>query len=245
MTPLYELSDIEHRRVGPTVPAIDRLELQPGRFYALTGANGAGKSTLLHLLALLDRPSRGELRIDGQSLPGSNRRLYRLRREITLVHQAPFLLAGTVADNLAFGLKLRGLPRRERNRRALWALQTVGLGDFGERRANRLSGGEIQRIALARALALKPRVLLLDEPTTGLDEASAAAFEGLLANLRDQGLSLVIASHDRALVQRLGAEEIRLAEGRILGRPLADSTHHRLAVAGSSLCLNPSKMPGR
>ena len=88
-------------------------------------------------------------------------------------------------------------------------------------------------------------MLLLDEPTTGLDEASAAAFEGLLANLRDQGLSLVIASHDRALVQRLGAEEIRLAEGRILGRPLADSTHHRLAVAGSSLCLNPSKMPGR
>ncbi|MDX9708798.1 MAG: ABC transporter ATP-binding protein [Trichloromonas sp.] len=245
MTPLYELNRIEHRREGRTVLAIDRLELQPGHFYALTGANGAGKSTLLHLLALLERPSGGELRFDGQTLPGSNHHLCRLRREITLVHQAPFLLAGTVADNLAFGLKLRGLPRRERNRRTLWALQTVGLGDFGERRVGRLSGGEIQRVALARALALRPRVLLLDEPSTGLDESSAAAFEGLLAGLRDQGLSLVMASHDRALVQRLGAEEIRLAEGRILGHPLADSTSHRLAVSGSSLCLNPSKMPGR
>lgn len=245
MTPLYELNQIEHRRQGRTVLAIDRLELLSGRFYALTGANGAGKSTLLHLLALLDRPSRGELRIDGQVLPGRDSLLYRLRREITLVHQAAFLLSGTVADNLAFGLKLRGLSRRERNRRTLWALQTVGLGDFGERRANRLSGGEIQRVALARALALKPRVLLLDEPTTGLDESSAAAFEGLLAGLRDQGLSLVMASHDRALVERLGAEEIRLAEGRILGHPVSDPINHRLAVAGSSLCLNPSKMPGR
>jgi tungstate transport system ATP-binding protein len=245
MTPLYELNRIEHRREGRTVLAIDRLELQPGRFYALTGANGAGKSSLLHLLALLARPSRGELRVDGQALPNRDRLLYRLRREITLVHQAAFLLSGTVADNLAFGLKLRGLPRRERNRRTLWALQTVGLGDFGDRRANCLSGGETQRVALARALALKPRVLLLDEPTSGLDESSAADFEGLLANLRDQGMSLVMASHDRALVQRLGAEEIRLAEGRILGHPVSDSTNHRLAAAGSSLCLNPSKMPGR
>ena len=245
MTPLYELNQIEHRRGGRTVLAIDRLELLPGRFYALTGANGAGKSTLLHLLALLDRPTGGELRVDGQTSPGSNRRLCRLRREITLVHQSAFLLSGTVADNIAFGLKLRGIDRRERERRTLWALQVVGLPDFAERPTRRLSGGEGQRVALARALALKPRVLLLDEPTSGLDEKSAAAFENLLATLHDQGLSLVMAGHDRALVQRLGAEEIRLAEGRILGHPVSDSTNHRLAVAGSSPCLNPSKMPGR
>ncbi len=245
MTPLYELNNIEHLRGNRAVLQIDRLELQPGMLYALTGANGAGKSTLLQLLALLERPTSGELRIDGRLLPVQDRHICRLRREITLVHQSAFLLSGTVAVNLAFGLKLRGLTRRERERRTLWALQTVGLDGFAERRVNQLSGGEVQRVALARALALDPKVLLLDEPTAGLDGDSALAFERLLVNLRDQGLSMVISSHDPALVQRLEAEEIHLVGGRILGHPCPDSEPNRLTAAGSPLCLNPLKMQER
>ncbi len=245
MTPLYELNNIEHRRGNCTVLQIDRLELQSGRLYALTGANGAGKSTLLQLLALLERPTSGELQIDGRALPLQDRHLCRLRRDITLVHQSAFLLSGTVAVNLAFGLKLRGLNRRERERRTLWALQTVGLADFAERRVNQLSGGEVQRVALARALALNPRVLLLDEPTAGLDGDSALAFERLLTSLRDQGLSMIMASHDPALVQRLEADEIHLVGGRILGHPRSFSESNRLTAAGSPLCLNPLKMQER
>ncbi len=241
MTPLYELNNIEHRRGNQSVLQIDRLELQAGRLYALTGANGAGKSTLLQLLALLERPTSGTLRVDGLPLPLQDRHLCRLRRDITLVHQSAFLFSGTVAANLAFGLKLRGLTRRERERRTLWALQTVGLAGFAERRGNQLSGGEVQRIALARALALNPRILLLDEPTAGLDGDSALAFEGLLARLRDQGLSMVMSSHDPPLVQRLGAEEIRLVQGRILGQPCSNNKSNRLTATGSPLCLNPLK----
>ncbi len=245
MSPLYELNNIEHRRGNQVVLQIDHLELQRGRFYALTGANGAGKSTLLQLLALLERPTSGELRVNGHLVPQQDRHLCSLRRGITLVHQSSFLFSGTVAANLVFGLKLRGLTRRDRERRTLWALQTVGLDDFAERRVNQLSGGEIQRVALARALALNPRVLLLDEPTAGLDGYGAPAFERLLVSLRDQGVSMVIASHDPTFVQRLCAEEIHLVGGRILGHPCSFSETHRLTTAGSSLCLNPLKMQER
>ncbi len=242
MTPLFALRNIEQRRGAKPVLNIDRLELMPGRLYTLTGPNGAGKSTLLQLLALLEKPSGGDLRLDGEPLPSRRGLLGRLRREVTLVHQSPYLFSGTVAANLGFGLRLRGLSRPERQRRILWALQTVGLGGFEDRRARQLSGGEAQRVALARALVLKPRVLLLDEPTAGLDAESAAVFEGVIATLRGQGLSIIMSTHDPTLSARLDAEEIRLAHGRIVDRPCSDSEKNRFALTGSSSCLHPLKM---
>ncbi len=239
MTPLFALQNIEQRRGAKAVLNIERLELMPGRLYALTGPNGAGKSTLLQLLALLERPSGGELLVDGAPLPGRRGHFNRLRRQLTLVHQAPYLLSGTVAGNLAFGLKLRGVAAGERRRRIFRALQAVGLVGYEERRASQLSGGEIQRVALARALVLEPRVLLLDEPTAALDAASAAIFEKVIVSLCAQGRSIILSTHDPELIVRLGAEEIRLARGRIEGRACPRTQTNQ---PGSIPCLLPLNM---
>jgi len=213
MQPLMTLSNIEHRQGGFSL-AIDRLELQAGRIYALCGPNGAGKSTLLRLLALLEEPQAGELRFAGTVVRGAETQL-ELRRQVTLVHQSPYLLAGSVGDNLAFGLRLRGLGATERQRRIAEALAAVGLQGFELRPVHELSGGEAQRVALARALALQPKLLLLDEPTAGLDREQQPAFERWLTTLPQTGMTLVIATHDPHQPRRLGAEVIRLRAGRL------------------------------
>ncbi|NIQ98432.1 MAG: ABC transporter ATP-binding protein [Desulfuromonadales bacterium] len=242
MKPIFSLSGIEKRYGSRTALCIERLQLVAGRLYCLTGPNGAGKSTLLSLLALLESPCRGKLAIDGRPLPdrGASRR--QLQRQITLVHQSPFLLSGSVGRNIRYGLKLRGLNRREQNRRLLWALQTVGLAGFAHRRARALSGGEQRRVALARALALKPKILLLDEPMTGLDSRSSANLERILDNLRRQGLTIILSTHDDTLAARLAGDEIRLRDGRLVGETPANSERSYPALTESTLCLNPLKM---
>jgi len=213
MPPLIALSKIEHRQ-GAFRLAIDRLELQAGQIYALCGPNGAGKSTLLRLLALLEEPQQGEVHFCGVAVTGAGSAV-ELRRQVTMVHQSPYLLAGSVGDNLAFGLRLRGIGAKERQQRIAEALAAVGLQGFEQRPVGELSGGEAQRVALARALALRPKLLLLDEPTAGLDREQQPAFERWLASLPQTGMTLVIATHDPHQPRRLGAEVIRLRSGRL------------------------------
>lgn len=242
MKPLFSLHNIEKHYGNRRALAIDRLDLHPGRLYCLTGPNGAGKSTLLSLLSLVEAPCRGELFFGGQPLPKGGVARRHLLQGITLVHQSPFLLCGTVARNIRYGLKLRGLSRREQNRRLLWALQTVGLAGFEQRQCHELSGGEQHRVALARGLALKPKVLLLDEPTSGLDEESCRSLEAIIDSQRRQGVSVILSTHDATLPRRLGGEQIRLAGGRIDGQPGLAEPNRIINPQGSSLCLNPLKM---
>ena len=214
MRPLLILNDLVFRRDDFTL-MIDRLELRQGEIYLLHGPNGSGKSTLLHLLALLLIPAEGEICYQGVSVLSAQER-QRLRRQITLVEQSPFLFNTSVYQNLAFGLRLRDVHGDLQRRRITHALQAVGLEDFENRRAKELSGGETRRVALARAMVLRPQLLLLDEPTAGLDSESLPVFERCLSTLPDQGTTVVIASHDADQQRRLGGTSLYLDRGQLV-----------------------------
>lgn len=195
---------------------IEHLALEPGRIYILSGPNGAGKSTLLNTLALLHRPRRGTLRFADEELNWSGAQLRRLRRRVTLVHQNPYLFSGSIQHNLAMGLSLRGIHGYEQRRRIEQSLAAVGLSGFAKRKARELSGGETRRVALARALALHPELLLLDEPTANLDSTTIATFEQVIQGLPSQGITVVMASHDPGQPRRMNAELLRLGGGRLV-----------------------------
>jgi tungstate transport system ATP-binding protein len=214
MDSMLNLSDIVFHRDDFTL-RIDRLELLPGQLYLLHGPNGSGKSTLLHLLALLLLPVGGEIRFKGVAVKDSRER-QRLRRQITLVEQSPYLFNSSVYQNLAFGLRLRDVRGDLQRRRIAQALQAVGLEGFEHRRASALSGGETRRVALARAMALRPQLLLLDEPSAGLDQDTLPIFERCLTTLPDQGTTVVIASHDVDQQRRLGGTSLYLDRGRLV-----------------------------
>jgi putative ABC transport system ATP-binding protein len=177
------------------------------------GPSGSGKSTLLRLLNRLDEPDEGEVRLDGSPLPSLPVR--ELRRRVVLVGQQPAPFPGTVDENIAYGPRLQGLAASEVARRVRDTLQKVGLpDDLRLRPADRLSVGQQQRVCLARALALQPEALLLDEPTAPLDPASAGGILKLVRGLQqDTGLTVVYVTHRLADAQFLGGNVLFLSEG--------------------------------
>ena len=215
MSTCYQLNSVRTVYGSRTVLDIERLTIRCGSLYLLTGANGAGKSTLLSHLALLSPPTAGELRFGEETVRWQNGALLRMRREVTLVHQSPYLFAGSVTANVAYGLKLRGVRGDEQKRRVDEALALVGLDGFDHRRSRELSGGEAQRVALARALALQTRVLILDEPLANVDRATAELLEGVIVSLPARGTTVIMTTHDPEHTGRLGGERIHLAAGRL------------------------------
>lgn len=213
MDPLLTLKGMLIRR-GDFALQIERLELHPGQIYLLHGANGAGKSTLLHVLALLLPPEQGTITYGGQPVASADVRR-RLRKFITLVEQSPYLFDTSVYRNLTFGLSLRGVPADLQRQRIADALRDVGLEGCERRRAKGLSGGEARRVALARALVLRPQLLLLDEPTAGLDREVLPVFEQCLTALPALGTTVVMAGHDDDQPRRLGATVLSLERGRL------------------------------
>lgn len=214
MTPFATLHDLTFQR-GDFCLAINHLELESGQIYLLEGTNGAGKSTFLHLLALLLVPTAGCISFLGEVVREEAQR-QRLRRSITLVEQQPYLFATSVYQNLAFGLRLRDVRGELQDRRIRNALELVGLAGFEERQVRTLSGGESRRVALARAMVLRPQLLLLDEPTAGLDREVLPLFEDCLAALKGQGTTVVLASHDNDQSRRLAGTVLTLDRGRLL-----------------------------
>jgi putative ABC transport system ATP-binding protein len=204
---LLRLEDVEKSyRAGPISVAALRgvsLEVRAGELVALVGPSGSGKSTLLHLCGLVDRPDAGRCALDGQDAAGlSDAALARVRREkIGFVFQAFNLVPVLSArENVELPLLLLGVKRAERARRALAALEAVGLGPEAGRRPDRLSGGQRQRVAIARALVKGPRLVLADEPTANLDGATAEQVVELLRALgRAQGAAVLVATHDARL----------------------------------------------
>ncbi len=165
-TPIITGENIEVRYHKRTVLKVDRFELCNGETHAILGPSGSGKSTLLRILGLLEKPTHGQVTLDGRAVEPGDREA---RMMMAAVFQNPYLFKGTVAENVAYGLALRKVPRAERDDRVAAALERVGLGGTQKASALRLSGGEAQRVALARALVLEPRILLLDEPLSYLD----------------------------------------------------------------------------
>jgi len=199
-------------------PALDHLDLSidAAEFVAITGPSGCGKSTLLHLIAGLDHPSSGTVRVNGEDINKVNADRFR-RSEIGLVFQLHNLLTHlTAAQNVEIPMFGTGHSARERTERSRELLADVQLADRGDRRPPELSGGERQRIAIARALANEPSILLADEPTGSLDSASVERVLDLLRRLRaDRGLTIVLVTHDLNVA---GAADrlVQMADGHVI-----------------------------
>lgn len=215
---LYKISQITKQHAERIVLDIPSLELEKGRSYALLGPNGAGKTTLLNILAFLEPPTKGQIFFNANQVEFSETRLQNLRRKVVVVDQNPILFTTSVYKNLDFGLRIRGIPKKERECRIAESLDMVGMKHFAESPAHRLSGGETQRVALAARLALKPDVMLLDEPTANVDAASAQLIkEASLRAHKEWGSTLVVASHDRDWVFGVCDEILHLLNGRLSG----------------------------
>jgi len=190
------------------------LALAAGGSYVLTGDNGCGKTTLLRIVAGLETANGGMLRfrsatIDLGHYPEA------LRREVVYVHQQPYLFNTTIAHNIAYGLKMRGVPKRRRELLVEEAIVWAGVGHLGSVLPHKLSGGEKQRVALARAKVLNPGLLLLDEPTANLDNDARRQTLALIEALRHEDVTVMIASHDREIIAMPHVERLHLEAGHV------------------------------
>jgi putative ABC transport system ATP-binding protein len=195
------------------------LDIMPGESLAIVGKSGSGKSTLMHLLALLDAPDDGTIRVDGQDVrTASARTLNGLRNaRFGFVFQQFFLTPGqTVLENVTLPLMIAGVGAKERRRRGMETLRALGLDDKAGNRATDLSGGQKQRVVIARALVNEPDVIFADEPTGNLDSATGAQVQDLLFGLqRDRGITLVVVTHDPDLADRCD-RRVTIADGRLV-----------------------------
>ncbi len=202
-----------------TVHALNdiNLTINKGEYVSVMGPSGSGKSTLLNIIALLDRPSSGRYILNGLDvIQRSDDELARIRREnigfvFQFFHVIPRL---TAAENVEMPLVLAGIDNKVRKQRVASALASVNLADRAHHKPNQLSGGQLQRVAIARAMIMQPEVVLADEPTGNLDSKSGLEIMGLLENLNNQGVTLVMITHDQALGNR-APRRIRIVDGRI------------------------------
>ncbi len=193
------------------------LMVDAGEFLSIMGPSGSGKSTLMNILGLLDRPNRGAYRIAGRPMErlGAWEQARERNRRIGFVFQNFFLLPRvSLLDNVAVPLVYRGLSRGERRRRALAALEAVGLRDICHRRPTEVSGGQQQRAAIARALIADPALLLADEPTGALDSRTGEGIMALFQDLNARGLTIIQVTHERDIA-RHGARVVGVRDGRV------------------------------
>ncbi len=228
----FTLHDLEMRYGERKVLEIETLTLREGAITAIMGPNGAGKTTLLKILAGLAHPSKGYVTYRGEQV--TPERVALLHQKVCLVHQSPLLFDTTVQENVAFGLKVRRVPKAEIKRRVRQALTLVGSSGLERRRARELSGGEVQRVAIARAIVLEPEVLLLDEPFANVDQMTAKALEEIFRGMGRGEQTVIFSTHDPRLAYRLAQEVAVLHEGR-LSPPLYENLYAgRLLVDGES-----------
>ena len=212
MTTRFEVHALAMQYGARTVRHVSHCASEQGQASGLMGPSGAGKSTLLRVLCLLEAPTIGEVRYRSHLINGAVP--LAVQREIVLVFQRPLLLDATVWHNVAYGLRLR----KQRNDRLVeQTLDLLGLAPLARARAGTLSGGEMQRVAVARALVVRPQVLLLDEPTANLDPRNVALIEGAVAALRrEHGTTVVIATHNLYQARRLATHAAMLLDGEMI-----------------------------
>jgi cell division transport system ATP-binding protein len=194
------------------------LQIERGEFCFLTGPSGAGKTTFLKLVFREELPSQGQILVGGRNITAiPARQIPELRRSIGVVFQDFKLLKRkTILENVAFVLRILGAPAKEQKRRAFAALKSVGLHHKMHAYPLQLSGGEQQRVAIARALINEPILLLADEPTGNLDPDMAQEIMSLFQEVNSRGTTVLVATHDREMIQRLGKRVIALDRGRLM-----------------------------
>ncbi len=199
---------------------VDRVDIPAGQTLALLGPSGAGKSTLLAVLGLLERPDAGQVYLDDQPV---NTKDAAARLQMAAAFQNPYLFKGTVADNVAYGLRLRKMPAAGRREAVAGTLERVGLAGWESRSALTLSGGEAQRVALARALVLKPRVLLLDEPLSSLDPLiKGRLMQDFARIIREEAMTTLYVTHDQNEAMAMGDTMVILRDGKPVACGLVD-----------------------
>lgn len=212
----------EYQMKAETVRALSEVSvsIEPGEFVAILGTSGSGKSTLLNLFGGLDRPTGGEILFDGKSLaPLSSREMSRYRlHSVGMIFQSFNLIPTmTARENVSLALAFAGLSKAARRNRSLELLDRVGLAQRAGHLPSELSGGEQQRVSIARAIANEPQVLLADEPTGNLDSNRAAEVIGLLDEMRRRdGKTIVLVTHDQELASRYATKIIRLKDGKVI-----------------------------
>ena len=213
MSVLFAIEQFSKRFGTRELFNIAELELASGASYVLTGDNGAGKTTLLKALAGLESARIGAIRYKGRDVSGDV--LGELRRDVVYVHQHPYLFDTSIAANIAYGLKLRGIATPEIKQRVEAAIEWAKLGEFRNTPPQRLSGGEKQRVALARAWVLQAPVMLFDEPTANLDHASRDRVIELIEHAVGENNCVVVACHDHEIINLPHVRRLHLDQGTI------------------------------
>lgn len=219
MKPL-EIRNLTVTSGGRSLLAIPSASFDEGVLYGIVGPSGAGKSTFLRVLNLLEKPHSGSLSFWGQKVDLANLSYSKgihLQRQMAFVAQKPVMFQTTVFENVALGLSYRGVPKSKRAPLVRKALELVGLEAAEGRKATSLSGGEAQRIALARALVLEPKLLLLDEPTSNLDPTNVSIIEQILTRIRKESSMIVLmVTHHLQQAKRLSDQCLFLHQGQII-----------------------------
>lgn len=230
MTDLYQLNDIRFSYGETLALSLPSLTISIGKITALIGPNGSGKSTLLNLLTFLESPDTGDIRFQGQIVTA--KRQFSLRRGIGFLPQKPYMLRGTVADNLKLVLKLHDVKKSAWPDKIRRVLECLNITHLQDQKATELSGGELQKAALARASITDPKVLVLDEPFSYLDLAGMQSLEQLISDYtQDADKTLIFSTHNRFQGLALAQEVISLLNGEQVNAPLLNQSLERVGTA--------------
>jgi tungstate transport system ATP-binding protein len=214
---LIKVTGLNHRYGEQVILQNINLSVDRGEVFALIGPTGAGKTTLLRIVNLLEVPGAGKIYFDGRCIPRSGKQRLEIRRRMSFIHQKPQVFNLSVYDNVACGLRWRGEKKNRIAEKVDHILEMVGLEGYKNRNARTLSGGEAQRVALARSLVLEPEVLLLDEPTANLDPVSTTKIEQLISHVAKQrNTTMIMATHDMSQGQQLADRIGVLLNGRLV-----------------------------
>ena len=214
---VFSLTRITRTYGSRTVLDIPNLDIKSNRIYSLLGPNGAGKSTLLNILGFLEKPTTGQINFYSRAVGFNESEMQQLRREVVLVDQHPILFTTSVYKNLEFGLKIRGIAPDKRKHLIEETLDLVGMRAFMHAPAYQLSGGETQRVALARGVALSPKVLLCDEPTSSVDVENQATIVNILRHINEtKNITVIFTTHDRSQAAGLAHHILVLNQGRLV-----------------------------
>lgn len=221
-----KFSQIEKRYGDRVLLNIEALSIPPASCILITGNNGSGKTTLLKILSGLLVPERGQVTLDEKTVSWSKGR-HQLLKTFVYVHQTPYMLDATVSNNIAYGLKCATVSRRQVEKRVADALRWANLDHLAYRNARLLSAGEKQQVALTRSRIIDPGILALDEPAANLDRRRRNEVYSLIARLRDDGISVLVASHDVAALSAICDQHWHLEAGRMVPWERGTETGHR------------------